>query len=172
MKKYFLLPILALLLHRPAQAQAITAAKIGHLSAKDLLASLPANMAAEAELTAYTKTWQAQYDDLSVRYAKLVKDFQLNGKTLADTAKASRAAQAEILQQQLQSMQQQAQVAIDRKRQGLYQPVNQQARQAIEAVATAKGYDYVLDDDTGQVLYIKKATNDLLAATKARLGIN
>jgi len=66
---------------------------------------------------------------------------------------------------------QNAQAAIDKKRQALYQPLNQQAQAAIEAVAQAKGYDYVVDDQTGQFRYVRKTTHDLLAAAKARRGL-
>ena len=38
-------------------------------------------------------------------------------------------------------------------------------------MAVAKGYDYVVDDATGQFLYVRKTTNDLLAAAKAKLGV-
>lgn len=154
-----------------AHAQTATPAKIGHLSGQALLASLPETPAAEAELTAFTKTWQQQYDGLNGKYTALVKDYQLNARTLPDTARASRSARAEALQQQLQGVQQQAQAAIDKKRQALYQPLNQKAQAAIEAVAVAKGYDYVVDDQTGQFLYMRRTTNDLLAATKAKLGV-
>ncbi|MDO7848581.1 OmpH family outer membrane protein [Hymenobacter sp. M29] len=172
MNKFFLsFAAATLLLGTAAHAQTATPAKIGHLSGQALLAALPETSVAEAELTAFTKTWQSQYDDLNARYTKLVKDYQLNAKTLADTAKANRNARAEALQQQIQVIQQQAQQAIDKKRQSLYQPINQKAQQAVEAVAMAKGYDYVVDDQTGQFLYIRKATNDLLPATKARLGL-
>ena len=169
--KIYLVAAALLLSSAAAQAQTATAAKIGHLSAQALLVALPETPAAEAQLTAFTKTWQSQYDELNTRYSALVKDFQLNAKTLADTAKATRAARGEALQQQLQSVKQNAQTAIDKKRQELYQPLNQKAQAAIEAVAQAKGYDYVVDDNNGQFLYIRKTTNDLLAAAKARLGV-
>ena len=163
---------LALLLSSAAaHAQTATAAKIGHLSAQTLLAALPESATAEVELTAFTKTWQSQYDGLNTRYTALVKDYQLNAKTLADTAKAARSARAEALQQQLQSVKQNAQAAIDKKRLELYQPLNQKAQAAINAVAEAKGYDYVVDDTTGLFLYVRKTTNDLLAAAKAKLGV-
>jgi outer membrane protein len=171
MKKLLLTAAAGLMLGTAAHAQTATPAKIGHLSGQELLAALPETKVAEAELTAFTKTWQSQYDDLNARYTKLIKDYQLNAKTLADTAKANRSARAEVLQQQIQGIQQQAQQAIDKKRQALYQPINQKAQQAIEAVAVAKGYDYVVDNQTGQFLYIKKATNDLLTATKTKLGL-
>lgn len=169
----FLLSLAAavLLLSSAAHAQNATPAKIGHLSGKDLLAAIPETQTADAELTAFTKTWQQQYDGLNAKYTALVKDYQLNARSLSDTAKANRSARAEALQQQLQSVQQNAQQAIDKKRQALYQPINQKAQQAIEAIAVAKGYDYVVDDNNGQFLYVRKTTNDLLGATKARLGV-
>lgn len=68
-------------------------------------------------------------------------------------------------------MQQNAQQSINKKHHALYQPLNQKAQQVIEAVALAKGYDYVVNDQTGQFLYIRKTTNDLLSATKTRLGV-
>ena len=100
-----------------------------------------------------------------------MKDYQLNAKTLADTAKAARSARAEALQLQLQSVKQNAQAAIDKKRLELYQPLNQKAQAAINAVAEAKGYDYVVDDTTGLFLYVRKSTNNLLPAAKAKLGV-
>ena len=67
-----------------------------------------------------------------------MKDYPLNAKTLANTAKAARYARAEALQQQLQSVKQKAQTAINKKRFELYQPLNQKAQTAIDAVAVAK----------------------------------
>ena len=128
MTRFSLCGALVLLLSSAAaHAQTATAAKIGHLSAQALLAALPESATAEVELIAFTKTWQSQYDGLNTRYTTLVKDYPLNAKTLADTAKAARSARAEALQQQLQSVKQNAQAAIDKKRLELYQPLNQKA---------------------------------------------
>lgn len=92
------------------------------------------------------------------------KDYQLNTKILADIAKAARSALGKTLQ--LQSVKQNAQASIDKKCQECYQPINQKARAAIEAVVQAKGYDYVVDDQTGQFPCIRKTTNDLLVGLK------
>lgn len=171
MTKLFALCAALLLSHAAAHAQKATPAKIGHLSGTVLVGALPETKLAEIELAAYIKTWQSQYDELNARYTTLAKDFQLHAKTLADTARAARSARGEALQQQLQSIQTQAQVGIDKKRQALYEPINAKVNRAIEAIAVAKGYDYVLDDKSGQVLYIKKIANDLLPAVKVQLGI-
>ena len=52
----------------------------------------------------------------------------------------------------------------------LYKPIVEEAQKAIKEIATAKGYQYVLDSSPGKGLIVYTG-EDLLVAVKTKLGI-
>ena len=56
-----------------------------------------------------------------------------------------------------------------KKQQELFQPITEKAKAAIEKVAAAQGYDYVIDATPGEGVIVAKG-KDLLAEVKQELG--
>ena len=75
--------------------------------------------------------------------------------------------EVEGMKQSLTQFQQQAQRDLEKKRVDLLKPITEKAKAAIEKVAAAQGFDYVLEEGT---LIVFKGKN-LLADVKAELGI-
>ena len=59
--------------------------------------------------------------------------------------------------------------AMQQKQQELFAPISEKAKAAIEKVAAAQGFDYVIDASPGLSLIVAKG-KDLLPAVKQELG--
>ena len=71
--------------------------------------------------------------------------------------------------QRIQEFQQSASKQLQQKELELLKPIMEKAQKAIQKVAAAKGFDYVLDATEGSGLLVAKGT-DLLADVKKELG--
>ena len=73
-------------------------------------------------------------------------------------------------QKRIQDYRESAEQKVQAKQQELLKPIYDKARKAIEDVAKEKGYGYVIDS-SGGILLVSPASDDILAAVKAKLGI-
>jgi outer membrane protein len=69
----------------------------------------------------------------------------------------------------IQQYQQTAQKELQQKQEDILKPILEKARLAIQKVAKAKGYQYVLDASTGSGVLMAEGP-DLLADVKKELG--
>ena len=118
--------------------------KIGYINSEELILSMPEAKKADADISAYAKTFQDQLTTMQ--------------KELQD------------LQGRIQSTQQSAEEKIAAKRQDLLKPITEKADKAIQDVAKEKGYTYILDSSTGSIVYATQADN-IIQDVKNKLGI-
>ena len=78
----------------------------------------------------------------------------------------------EDLQANIQQFAQTAEQEMVKKKEELYMPIYTKAKTAINDVAKAKGYDYVLDSSEGLGVLVVQPSNDLMNDVKKKLGIN
>jgi outer membrane protein len=164
MKKIIVLVVAVIM----GTAATVNAQKIGHINTNDLLVAMPETKKAQDRL----KTSQ---DSLNVVYAQLIKEYQEKDSVIRiDSAKWSpaikqiRFKEFQDLADAVQQYSTSAQQFLQQKEQEFFAPVQKIALDAIQSVAKANGYAYVVSRDA---LLVVPTTDDLLPLVKKFLKI-
>ena len=168
MKK--IISVFAIALVFLAASGSVSAQKIGHIRADDLIQFMPEVPKIDTALRRF------QDDSLNTTLSSLVQDYTYKDSLLnkTDTSKMPASVKTQIrgeLQQltyTIQNWQQTAQQIMQNKQQQLLAPVYKKVSDAINAVAKEKGYAYVL---TSEALIVAPPSDDILPLVAAKLGI-
>lgn len=145
--------------------------KIAHVGTQELIESMPAYQAAMSQLEKLENTYRADIDDLLKEAQSKNQRYQAEASSKTEEENASRARELQSTQEKIVQFQQNAQKELQKKETELLRPVYEQARTAIQKVARAKGYDYVLDSTTGAGGVLLADGYDLANDVKKELGI-
>ena len=141
--------------------------KVAHINTQELIAAMPAAKAAQSELETLGKTYQTDIEASITEYQKTVKQYEAEAATKTDEENQKRGLELQEKQQRIQKFRADAQKHIAEKEAELFKPIQEQAMKAINDVAKAQGYDYVLDIST---LIVANGKN-ILTDVKKQLGI-
>ncbi|MEO0403446.1 MAG: OmpH family outer membrane protein [Bacteroidota bacterium] len=150
-------------------AAGVSAQKIGHIHSDSLLQIMPEYEAAQQQLEAlsleYEKALKQQEAELQAKYEAYL---QLPATTPA-AIKQNKEAELQQLQQGLQEFAVTIQNDLDQEQTKLLKPVYDKAKDAIQAVAKANGFTYVIDASTGVLLF--ENGEDIMGLVKTHLGL-
>lgn len=141
--------------------------KVAHINTQELIAAMPAAKTAQAEIEALGKTYQTDIQASITEYQNTVKQYEAEASTKTDEENQKRGLELQEKQQRIQQFRADAQKDLANKEAELFKPIQEAAMKAINDVAKAKGYDYVIDRAT---LIVANGT-DILADVKSQLGI-
>jgi len=144
--------------------------KIAHIDVTQLLAAMPEMKAAEAELKKLQETYSADIESSMTELKNKYTQYENEAPSKTKEENEKRAIELQGFQKSIGEAQQAAQQELGKKQAELFQPISEKAKAAIEKVATALGYDYVIDAQPGGGLIVSRG-KDLLADVKAELGI-
>lgn len=143
--------------------------KVAHINVTQLLADMPEMKAAQAELKKLQETYRADLqgsmDELRNKYTQYQNEAPSKSKEEND----KRAVELQGIEQNIQEAESMAMQQMQQKQAELFAPITEKAKKAIEAVAAAKGFDYVIDASQGGGLIVAKGV-DLLPEVKQKLG--
>ena len=150
----------------------LEAQKFGYINTAELLQAFPEVKEANANIETYRnqllKKGQEMLQLLQTKYQDLERK-QANGeispKQLEEEAQLLKAEEQKIVE-----FEQSSQQKIIDKSEKLLNPIREKIQNAIDAVASEGGYDYIFDFSTGFILYAD-STADVSAEVKAKLGI-
>ena len=138
------------------------AQKFGHLDSQALLQSLPEAIKVQSELEAQGKIYE---NELKAMQDELQRKSTMNATKQAETEKTLQDMYAKI-QQTMQDNQQ----AFNKLQQEKLGPVIDKVNKAIEAVAKAGNYVYIMEQKAGQPIYVNTAiSEDVTAKVKAQI---
>lgn len=143
--------------------------KVAHINTQELIAAMPAMKSAKAELDKLAKTYETDIQTMVTELQNKGKQYDAEAGTKTDEENQKRLVEVQTMEQSIRQYQGQAQQDLAKKEAELMKPIYEKARAAIEKVAAAKGFEYVLDSMSGQGVIVAKGT-DLMAAVKAELG--
>jgi outer membrane protein len=169
MKKVFKVALVAvcmMLVGNFAKAQS----KVGYIAMEEVVSALPEAKTVQKQIEDYSKGWQDQLTLLNNAYQKAVKDYQDQEKTMSDPIKASKVAEITDMQKRLNEQDQLARQQVEAKANEWSKPLIDKVRTAITTVAKEKGYGYVLNTSSTELLVAPDADN-LLASVKLKLGL-
>lgn len=164
MKKLFLILIMC-------APMAVFAQKFGHLDSQALLSTLPEAIRAQGELEALGKQYEAELTAMQNEIQRKMEDYEKTKSTMS----ASKQAETEQSLQELYNKLQQAaadnQQAFNKAQEEKLAPVLNKVRTAVENVAKKGNYVYIMEQTTGQPIYINTSlSTDVTAEVKAELA--
>ncbi|MEX0316295.1 OmpH family outer membrane protein [Flagellimonas onchidii] len=143
--------------------------KVAHINVQQLLSEMPEMKTAQAELKKLQETYRADIESSLTEYQN--KATQYSNEASSKTREENLKRQEELagFEKSIGEFQQNAQQQMAQKQQELFAPISDKAKAAIEKVAAAEGFDYVIDASPGLSLIVAKG-KDLLPAVKQELG--
>lgn len=155
-----------------AATNIVDAQKIGYVNSQALLAELNEVKQARSSLETFQKqlqskgqkmleTFQAEYK----RIAAKVENGELSPKQQEEEGQKLKDKETEIAKYEADMQKQ-----IVQKEQTLLKPILDRVNQAIEDVAKADGYQFILDASQGSIIYADDSA-DITPKVKSKLGI-
>lgn len=143
--------------------------KIAHINTQELIEAMPEMKGAEAEIQKLGKTYEAEIQASLTELQNKAKQYQAEAEAQTQEENEKRALEIDGMRQSIAQYQQQAQQDIEKKKFELLKPITDKAKAAIQKVARAQGYEYVIDSTEGGGVILADG-KDLLADVKKELG--
>ncbi|SMO81772.1 periplasmic chaperone for outer membrane proteins Skp [Chryseobacterium rhizoplanae] len=145
------------------------AQKIATLDVMGVLNAMPEKKKADADLKTFLDTKQAEIKKKADAAQTKYQQYQTEAPKKTADENAAREAEMKKLAEEIQQMQDKAQKDLQGKQDLAFGPIEKKLNDAVEKVAKASGYDYIMDANSPAFLY--KAGADATAAVKKELGI-
>lgn len=141
--------------------------KVAHINTEELVSSMPETKALQAKLEKLGKTYdnemKAKEAELKATFARYNAEFE----SQTEATNAERTNEVKLEAQKIEQYKNEAMRDLQKQEQEGLKPILEAAMKAVEEVAAAQGFDYVLNANT---LVVAKG-KDLLPDVKAKLGI-
>jgi outer membrane protein len=147
MKKVFILAVFCLGIIGFTNAQ-----RYAVIDTKYILDKMPEYKTAQKNLDDVAAGWQKEIDGLQQELDKMYKDFDAEQVMLSDELKKKREDQLFVKEKTLRDLQRQRfgfEGELFKKRQELIKPVQDKVYNAVQKLAVARGYDFILDKSEG-----------------------
>ncbi|QYJ69462.1 OmpH family outer membrane protein [Flavobacterium litorale] len=144
-------------------------AKVAHINVTDLMSEMPEMKAANTQIENYGKTFDKEYRTMVEEYQTKIKKYDQEAATVSDAINETRSQEVQEMGNRIQQYQQTASKDMQKKQEEILKPILEKAKAAIQKVAKAKGYQYVLDSTVGSGVLVADGP-DILADVKKELG--
>jgi outer membrane protein len=135
-----------------AAAISSSAQRYAIIDSKYILSKLPEYTEAQQKLDQFSKMWQQEIDQKSAELDKMYKDYDAEKVMLSDELKTKREDEIFNKEKELRDLQRQRfgyQGDLFKKREELIKPIQDKVYNAIQKLAVAKLYDFILDKSDG-----------------------
>ncbi|SHJ01879.1 OmpH family outer membrane protein [Flavobacterium haoranii] len=150
-------------------AQASAQSKVAHIDVQALMTNMPEMKAAQSQLDKIKENYDKEYKTMVQEYQTKMQKYEQEAPTAGEALNESRSKEMQEMGGRIQQFQQSVQTDLGKKEMELLKPILEKAQKAIQKVATAKGFDYVLDATTGGGVLVANGP-DILADVKKELG--
>jgi len=144
--------------------------QVAHINTQELIATMPEMKAAQNQLEKMQKTYENEIKNMATALQNTMKRYQAEAASKTDDENAKRAQEVQTTRDNIMKYEQNAQREMGKKQETLIKPVMEKARLAIQKVARAKGYEYVIDSTNGSGLILADGP-DLMNDVKKELGM-
>ncbi|RMB57169.1 OmpH family outer membrane protein [Dokdonia sinensis] len=145
--------------------------KIAHIETQTLVEAMPTYKAALSELEKLQRSYDAQINEMGTELQKTVQRYGAEADKQTDETNLNRQKELQETERKILEYRQNALKDLQKKEQDLLKPILEKARVAIQRVARAKGFKYVIDSTPGAAGVIMADGYDLMADVKSDLGI-
>ena len=146
-----------------------TQSKVAHIDSQSLISQMPEVKEAQAQIEKLQKTYQTEIEASMKEYQTKLQTYSADAQNQTEVTNQARQKELQGMEQNIQQYQQTAAQDIQQKQQDLLRPLIDKARTAIQKVAKAQGFDYVIDATPGGALILFEG-KDLMAEVKTELG--
>ena len=143
------------------------AQKVASMDYEAVLAAMPETKKMSTDLETFSKTKGEELNKQAEAFQKEVQQYQAEGAKLTEAQRQTKEADLQKKQQNLQAIQQTAQNDLAQKRDTAIKPVIEKLNKAVEKVAKANGFDFIID--AGALVY--KGGPDATPMVKKELGL-
>ena len=143
--------------------------KIAHIDSQTLISEMPEVKEAQAQLEKLQKTYATEIDASMKEYQTKLQTYSADAQNQTQVTNDARQKELAGMEQNIQQYQQTASQDIQKKQADLLRPLIEKARAAIQKVARAQGFEYVIDGTQGGSLILSDG-KDLIEEVKKELG--
>ena len=143
--------------------------KIAHIDTQKLISEMPEVIAAQKQIKAVEETYTKEIENTYKEFQTKAQSYSADAANQTDVTNQARQTELESMQQNIQKYRETAAQDLQKKQGEMMRPLYEKARAAIEKIASAQGYDYVLDASAGGSVIMAKG-KDLMADVKSELG--
>ena len=143
--------------------------KVAHIDTQQLIGQMPEVVAAQKQLEELEKTYTNQIESTYKEFQTKAQSYSADAANQTDVTNQARQKELETMQQNINQYRETASQDLQKKQVEMMRPLYDKAKEAIEKVAAAQGFDYVLDSSAGGSVIMAKG-KDLMADVKADLG--
>jgi len=133
-------------------ASAVNAQKYAIIDTKFILDKLPDYKQAQTDLDGIAAGWQKEIDSMQAQLDKMYKDYDAEQVMLSEELRKKREDQLFLKEKTLRDLQRKRfgfEGDLFKKRQELIKPVQDKVYNAVQKIATQRGYDFILDKSEG-----------------------
>lgn len=145
----------------------VQAQKLASMDYETVLAAMPEAKKLTADLDAFSKAKGDELNKQAAAFQAEVEAYQKTGATLTEAQRKAKEEELGKKQQQLQQLQTTAQNDLVQKREAALKPIIDKINAAVEKVAKANSFEFILDASA----LIYKAGADATPLVKKELGI-
>jgi outer membrane protein len=146
--------------------------KIGYLSFNDLVVSMPQYKDIQGQMQTYNQQFIDELNAMRKEGQDKLTAYDGKKATMTDAERSRAEGELQDIQNRIETEQTKAQNAVQAKQNELFKPLVDKLKETISQVAKEKGYTYVIDSSTADLLIVAPPGDDLLAAVKAKLGVS
>lgn len=145
----------------------VSAQKVASMDYEAVLSAMPETKKMTTDLDTFSKTKGDELNKQAEAFQKEVQQYQAEGAKLTEAQRNAKEAELQKKQQNLQQLQQTAQKDLATRRDTAVKPIIEKLNNAVEKVAKANGFDFIIDSTA----LIYKAGPDATALVKKELGL-
>lgn len=143
--------------------------KVAHIDTQKLISEMPEVIAAQKQLEQLEKTYTSEIENTYKEFQTKAQSYSADAANQTDVTNQARQKELETMQQNINQYRETAAQDLQKKQVEMMRPLYDKARSAIEKVAAAQGFDYVLDASSGGSVIMAKG-KDLMTDVKTELG--
>ena len=156
-----------------ATAAVASAQRFAYVDTEYILENVPEYATAQAQLDEVSKNWQKEIENKLKEVDQLYRDYQKEQVLLTDEMRQQRQKTIEDREKAAKDLQKQRfgfEGDLFKKRQELVKPVQDKVYEAIQKVATTKGYDVIFDKSSGVTMLYASTKLDVSDDVIKQLG--
>ena len=143
--------------------------KVAHINTQQLISEMPEAITAQNELKKLEEQYAKELETSAKEFQTKAQTYQGDAQNQTELINQQRQVELQEMQQRIQEFRETAAQELQKRSAEMMRPLYEKARVAIEKVATAQGFDYVLDSSPGGSVIMASGT-DLITAVKTDLG--
>lgn len=156
-----------------ATAAVASAQRFAYVDTEYILENVPDYATAQSQLDDISKTWQTEVENKLKEVDQLYRDYQKEQVLLTEEMRTQRRKTIEDKEKAAKDLQKQRfgfEGDLFKKRQELVKPVQDKVYDAIQKVATTKGYDVIFDKSSGVTMLYASTKLDVSDDVIKQLG--